>query len=265
MPDDSLDDFEISNMDNFSHPNEKFSKSNNLLDNNNTKTNVEPIKDKSSKSIEKLTKSASKGNKSAQFSLAYSYDVGANGAPINTERAIHWYMEASLQGHPIAENNLGVLFATGHKGRIARQPAEAMHWYKISSEKGFANAQFHLGLGYMSGDGLEKPNYPKAFEFFKKAAKQGHKHALTNVGAFYMSGRGVARNFRKAEKWLKKGLYKCDVVAAHNLAVMYLHGLGEHADKKTGYMYLDLAQVGTLISEKMSRDAIKSKGTLFNS
>lgn len=125
-----------------------------------------------------------------------------------TDEAVHWYTEAAMRGHAIAQNNLGVLNSTGHRGsylhtylptylsvndlptsesllsgRRPRDPAEALYWYRESAKKGYVSGQFHAGLMCMSGQGMNQPNASEAFDWFKKAGKQGHPLAQSNVGA----------------------------------------------------------------------------------
>jgi len=214
--------------------------------------------------IRQLIKDAHSGDEEAQFSLGYCYDVGQR-IEINTNEAIFWYTLAANKGHLIAQNNLGVLYSTGHMGRVTKDPAEALHWYKLAAKQGNCNAQFHCGLAHMNGEGLEERDDAMAFYWFKKAAKQGHVLSMSNVGAMYMGGRGVDQNYKKACKWLMKAVDENDAVATHNLGVMYIHGYEVVADEFHGRDLIRQALSSNSIPAQLSKVAVQSGVTLYNS
>jgi len=219
--------------------------------------------------IRRLLKQAHMGYADAQFSLGYCYDLGTSGVGPDTEEAIQWYSAAGYQGHAIAQNNLGVLYTTGHRNRVEKQPAEALHWFKLGASNGNRNAAFHAGLAYLNGD-VDGRDDEGAFKFFKIAAKQNHVLAMSNVGAMYMSGRGILRNYKKAVKWMKKAVRGGnDAVACHNLGVCYENGYVEGGvDMKKANEYFGMSRDGSnrgIISEKLSEHTRKNGLTLYNS
>jgi len=122
--------------------------------------------------IRQLMKEADLGNIEAQFTLGYCYDVGSGGVAINTQEAVYYYQLAAMRGHAIAQNNIGVLYSTGHKGRIPKDAPEAFHWYKKAADKfNNPNAQFHCGLSYINGEGMDKKDDTLGFRYFKKSSK----------------------------------------------------------------------------------------------
>jgi len=220
--------------------------------------------------VKRLIKEATLGDLDAQFSLGYCYDLGTYNLESNTDLAIHWYSEAALAGHAIAQNNLGVLYATGHRGRVEKQPAEALAWFKHGAECGNKNAAFHCGLAYLNGDGVEERDDEEAFRYFKIAGKLGHGLSQSNVGAMYMSGRGCVKNYKKAMKWCKKAGKNGsgDAVSLHNLGVMHEQGYGTDADEEKAEMYFKFATTGNnseVISEKLSERTRQRGLTLYNS
>eukprot|EP00475_Leptophrys_vorax_P026972 TRINITY_DN383_c0_g1_i1.p1 TRINITY_DN383_c0_g1~~TRINITY_DN383_c0_g1_i1.p1 ORF type:complete len:346 (-),score=93.69 TRINITY_DN383_c0_g1_i1:85-1122(-) len=218
--------------------------------------------------IKTLMREALGGDVEAQFTLGYCFDIGTAGVRPITNEAIYWYTKAADADHPIAQNNLGVIFSTGHRGRSKKDWAEALHWYMKAAEKGNPNAQFHAGLAYMNGEGVEARDDSQAFLFFKKAAKQGHVLAMSNVGAMYMGGRGVEKNHKKAYKWLKKAAAKEDAVACHNLGVMYMKGLGVLQDVELGEGYVRTGCTGKnsgIIPKDLSLLTKRTGSTLYNS
>jgi len=219
---------------------------------------------KTSLSMRRLMKEAHAGDLDSQFSLGYCYDLG-KGVEAHTNDAIYWYTIAANRGHAIAQNNLGVLYSTGHNGRMQKDQAEALYWYKKAAKKGNPNAQFHCGLAHMNGEGLEKRDDGMAFQWFKKAAKQGHVLAMSNVGAMYMGGRGIQKNYKKAFKWLMKAIAGGDAVAMHNAGVMYVKGYDILQDERLGNEYIQTAVSTGLVPDDLSAMAVKQGLTLYNS
>lgn len=210
---------------------------------------------------------ALKGHATECFALGYEYDTGSFGVEINSEEAIHWYLEAASRGHAIAMNNLGVIYATGHGGSLPERPAEALYWYKLSANRGYAAAQFHVGLMLISGKGVEQCDATEAFCWFKRAAKQSHVLGLANVGAMYMNGKGVPKNYRKAKKWLRKAANKGSTVAMHNLGVLLWHGLAGKKDEKAGLKLMEAACSENReepVPRELSEQILKEAGVLMN-
>jgi TPR repeat protein len=225
--------------------------------------------DKTPMYIRRLMKDAHSGDIEACFTLGYCFDVGSAGIKPNTNEAIFWYTKAADADHAIAQNNLGVIYSTGHKGLTKRDWAEALHWYLKAAEHSNPNACFHAGLAYMNGEGVEARDDEKAFMYYKRAAKNGHVLAMSNVGAMYMGGRGVDKNHKKAFKWLKKAVSASnDAVSLHNLGVMYIHGLGVLQDAETGEHYIKQSSTGKnagIIPKELSLLTRKTGATLYNS
>jgi TPR repeat protein len=217
--------------------------------------------------IRRLLKESHLGIKESQFTLAYCYDVGTGGVEADTEEAIQWYSAAAIQGHAIAQNNLGVLYTSGHKGRVPRQAAEALYWFKQGADNGNRSAAFHAGLAFLNGDGMESKDDNQAFKYFKIAAKLGHMLAQTNVGAMYLCGRGTDKNHKKAVKWLKKAAKngKGDPVAMHNLGVCYEKGFGIAKDSVKAEENFQAAQLSGSINEELALRSREKGLTLFNS
>jgi len=219
--------------------------------------------------VRRLMKDADLGDREARFTLGYYFDVGAGGVEPNTEEAIHYYQLAAMDGHEIAQNNIGVLYSTGHRGRIAKNAPEALHWYKKAAVQFHnASAQFHCGLAYMNGEGLDEKDDAIAFQYFKMAAKQGHLLSQSNVGAMYMGGRGINTNYYKARKWLLKAAAMEDAVALHNLGVIYSAGYGVDPNMSLSYEYFARSMGGrnrTMISDELHQATKGKNGTLYNS
>ena len=70
----------------------------------------------------------------------------------NTE-TVRWYRRSAEQGHPLGQNNLGVMFDTG---RGLREDEEAVRWYRRAAAQGRAQAQYNLGVMYEFGLGISQ-------------------------------------------------------------------------------------------------------------
>jgi TPR repeat protein len=51
--------------------------------------------------------------------------------PQDFAAAATWYRKAAEQGSPVAQNNLGVLYAKGQG--VARDPVEAYFWFNLAA------------------------------------------------------------------------------------------------------------------------------------
>jgi hypothetical protein len=87
---------------------------------------------------------------------------------------VYWYQKAAEQGYAQAQNNLGVLYATGEG--VERDPKQAVYWYQKAAEQGYAPAQFNLGVMYYKGNGVAF-DVNRAVYWHQKAAEQGYAKA----------------------------------------------------------------------------------------
>jgi TPR repeat protein len=112
------------------------------------------------------------GNPSAQNNLGVMYREGL-GVQKNREKAIQWfelaanqdlaealvnlgclldrkdyYERAALQGHKVAQHNLGVLYRTGSKQVLKKEAYQAKHWFQLAADQELAEAEMNLGWIY---------------------------------------------------------------------------------------------------------------------
>ena len=83
-------------------------------------------------------------------------------------------------------------------------------------------AQLALAKLYITGRGVEKIDYDKAFEWYGKAALLNNAEAMHSLGNAYFYNRGVKRNIAKAAEWYKKASEKGDIEAMNTLKDMYV-------------------------------------------
>ena len=73
-------------------------------------------------------------------------------APSSAEIAL--LLKEAEKGDPVAQNSLGVMYATGRG--FPKDEVEAVKWYRTSADQGHALAQVNLGAMYASGRGVPK-------------------------------------------------------------------------------------------------------------
>jgi len=71
------------------------------------------------------------------------------------------------KGNADAQNNLGLMYATGRG--VQQDYTEAAKWYRMAAEKGVASAQNNLGVMYAGGQGVQQ-DYVQAHMWFTLAA-----------------------------------------------------------------------------------------------
>ncbi len=78
------------------------------------------------------------------------------------------------KGHPVAQYNLGHLYA--HGTGVKRDYTEAVKWYRLSAAQGFVHAQHELGILYANGRGV-KQDVVRACMWSTLAAAKGSADA----------------------------------------------------------------------------------------
>jgi S1-C subfamily serine protease len=79
------------------------------------------------------------------------------------------------QGHPSAQNNLGVMYDKGQG--VTKDYETAVKWYRLAAEQGLASAQKNLGVMYYQGQGVIK-DYSLAYMWWNIATSQGNEGAI---------------------------------------------------------------------------------------
>lgn len=112
--------------------------------------------------------------------------------------ALAEFRAAAERGVPVAQFNLGLLYANGQG--TPKDEAEAAKWWRRAAEGGLADAQNNLGLLYENGRGVRQ-DHGEAVRWYRAAALQEKPQAQHNLGAMYANGRGVARDLVRAHMW----------------------------------------------------------------
>jgi hypothetical protein len=134
--------------------------------------------------LELYLKAAETGDPLAQNALGLIFASGKGDA-----QAAEWFRKAAEQGMASAQTNLGWMYSAG-KG-VAHDDAEAVRWYGKAADQGFALAQLVMGLKSINGDGVT-PDKAAAVSWIRKAAEQGLGLAEIVLGRSYLNGALVA-------------------------------------------------------------------------
>ena len=112
------------------------------------------------------------------------------------------------QGHAVAQNNLGLMYANGQG--VTQNHKTAVKWYTLAAEQGLADAQYNLGFMYHEGKGVIQDNV-YAHIWWNIAASQGVKNATKNrdILAKEMTPADISKAQRLAQKCVKKSYKGC--------------------------------------------------------
>jgi TPR repeat protein len=104
----------------------------------------------------------------------------------------------AVQGNPIAQNNLGILYLDG-KG-VPQDTAEAVRYLSLAATSGSALGQNNLGGLYRDGKGVPR-DYARAAQWFAASAAQGNSAGMYNLGLMYELGQGMKADAYHAYMW----------------------------------------------------------------
>ena len=171
--------------------------------------------------IAEIRRRAEQGDVDAQFTLGtlyfFSQILFANGGRVGPEsdpaEAAKWYRLAAEQGHAIAQNNLGSMYAYGRG--VPQDDAKAVRWYRQAAAQGEAEAQYNLGLMYATGRGVPE-NDAEAVKWYRLAAEQGFTPAQNDLGLMHANGRGVPQDDVLAYAWVNLAVEQGNELASEN-------------------------------------------------
>ena len=196
---------------------------------------------------------AKRGDKVAQFCLAFMYKHGYGVTESKPEEALKWYTKAAEQGYTPAQNNLGVLFVrraevAADKSALLENFEIARKWFEIAAEQGYLPAQFNLYIllpdehvdwlrkaaarGYPPAQSelgvrhYSAKDFETAVEWYTKAAEQDYPTAQYNLGLCYETGNGMKQNYEKAVDWFEMAAKQGYPPAQYSLGLFYRYGWG---------------------------------------
>ncbi|MGH8629717.1 MAG: tetratricopeptide repeat protein [Burkholderiales bacterium] len=107
----------------------------------------------------------------------------------------------ALAGAPPALADAEEEFENGYEAYAQRDYAQAVSRWRQAAEQGHPRAQNGLGVLYRDGLGTMK-NDRAAARWFRESAEKGYAFGMFNLGMLYRDGSGVARDDIEAHKWL---------------------------------------------------------------
>lgn len=187
------------------------------------------------KAIREFSEQAATGHAQSQFSLGLIYHLG-RGVPVDLKRAYELYKKSTLQDHPPAINNLGMMYLNGdyvernyevafelfslaaadhaqakdNMGRcfengwgVDPDPEQAANFYQLAGEEGYKLGYYHLGLLYEEGRGGAVVNVPEAMHWYEVAGDNQYAQGYFRMGEIFEQGILVPRDAAKALEWYK--------------------------------------------------------------
>jgi len=142
------------------------------------------------------------GNADAAYKLGMLYDTGGRDVEQDAVQAAYWYLQAAQAGHPHAQHNLAVAYASGDG--VEMDMGMAMIWWKRAARVGNSDSQYNLGIVYAMGTHGIKRNLDQAKKWWRKAAMKGDPMAQYNLGTIYANGEGLVRSYCEAMRWWEK-------------------------------------------------------------
>lgn len=148
--------------------------------------------------------------------------LGDMGIAADKKQAVIALLKAAEANMPAAQNELGVLYATGNG--VVKNERQAFEWYKKAAQNDFANAMWNLAECYKDGIGVKR-DFGLALSWMAEAAPLGYMrsfksliHKADSVSndayALYVHGMKsymIDGDLNKANAYFKKlGKAKCD-------------------------------------------------------
>ena len=113
-------------------------------------------------------------------------------------RALASWRPLAVQGNPVAQNNLGIMYLDG-KG-VPQNISEAVRYLSLSAAAGSSLGQNNLGGLYRDGKGVAR-DYVRAAQWFSASATQGNAAGMYNLGLMYELGQGMKAEPFHAYMW----------------------------------------------------------------
>lgn len=132
-------------------------------------------------------------------------------------------------------------------------------WQPLAMQ-GHAVAQYNLGLLYSNGQGVPKDD-AQARQWYEKAAVQGHAIAQVNLGGLYDYGRGGLQDFKMAARWYLRSANQGNDLAQRRLGLLYERGDGVPQDFVQAYMWYKLGAASGVKAGVVLRDALAIRMT----
>src|SRR5690554_4059208 len=126
---------------------------------------------------------------------------------------------ASEQQDPVAQMQLGVLYATGKDSQLGQSDREALSWFTRSAMQGNVLAQYNLGLMFEQGRGAPK-SFTEAAHWYTQAANNNHAGAQINLAYLYENGLGIESSKERAAQLYFAAAQSGDPQGQYNYALL---------------------------------------------
>jgi TPR repeat protein len=113
-------------------------------------------------------------------------------------RALALWRPLAVQGNPVAQNNLGIMYLDG-KG-VPQNMNEAVRYLSLSAAAGSSLGQNNLGGLYRDGKGVPR-DFCRAMQRFTAADQQGNSAGMYNLGLMHELGQGGKPDPFRAYMW----------------------------------------------------------------
>jgi len=169
-------------------------------------------------SKQKLKLRAIQKDPQAQYELGVVYWTGEDTLK-QPLKAVQWFEQAALQGHPEAQIALARIYLGFDKSNIQQDEKKALKWVKKLISRRNAVGQNLVGVMYQEGRAVSLDE-KEAVKWYRKSAEQGYGPAQFNLGVMYAEGRGVDQDQNVAIEWYQKAAEQGFTPAQFNLAAM---------------------------------------------
>lgn len=165
----------------------------------------------------------------AQYQKGQAYYSGTDTVPQDYEKAFTWYQKAALQGHPLAQCQVGLMYREGRG--VAKDEKKAFDWFMKAADdqQNCPRGKFYVGRSYHYGNGVPV-DYEKAVMWYFKAATRDDAYAQLNLGSCFERGQGADQDLQTAVYWYGRAADQEEPLAQCNLGCMYLRGRGVTKD-----------------------------------
>lgn len=189
-------------------------------------------------SVEWYRKAADQGHPIARNNLAILYLHGT-GVDADAAAAERLFLASAAAGYPEAQRRLGTLYETGAAG-APKNPAAAAQWYEKAAGQGDALAALYLAQLYRDGSGVKK-DLAAALRWYQKAAEGGNQEAALAVAKTYREGGAVPKDIPSALAWYRRAAALKSPEAMYVLGTMCFNGIGQAKDSAEGLRWVEAA------------------------
>lgn len=148
-----------------------------------------------------MTATARLGHAGAQAVLG-QWCLDGHGLARNPEQALHWFLHAAQQNHPMGMNMAGRCHEQGWGTAV--DASKAAHWYRKAAATGMPEARYNLANLLASGNGVEQ-DHARALALYQQAAEQGYAKAFAKLGRYHEDGLVVEQDLAMAFLCYERG------------------------------------------------------------